>query len=95
MGVLAVVGLSSSAGVGTSGGGGGSTVPTKIERRWRGSPATATRPEGPAGTARTVTAVPAAAGERAPAKRSPKAYVSCVEQATDTAALEKCQAFLP
>ena len=34
-------------------------------------------------------------GERTPAKRSSKAYISCVEQATDTAALERCQAFLP
>jgi hypothetical protein len=28
-------------------------------------------------------------------KRSAKAYVSCVEQATDSAALERCQALLP
>ena len=28
-------------------------------------------------------------------KRSREAYVRCVEQATDTAALERCQAFLP
>ena len=33
--------------------------------------------------------------ERTPAKRSSKAYIGCVEQATDTAALERCQAFLP
>ena len=35
------------------------------------------------------------AGERPQVKRSPKAYVSCVEQATNTAALEKCQPLLP
>ena len=35
------------------------------------------------------------AGERQQVKRSPKAYVSCVEQATNTAALEKCQPLLP
>jgi hypothetical protein len=35
------------------------------------------------------------AGERQRVKRSPKAYVSCVEQATNTAALEKCQPLLP
>ena len=35
------------------------------------------------------------ARERTPTKRSPTAYISCVEQATDTAALERCQAFLP
>ena len=34
-------------------------------------------------------------GEREQVKRSPKAYVSCVERATDTAALEKCQPLLP
>jgi hypothetical protein len=33
--------------------------------------------------------------ERTPAKRSSTAYLSCVEQATDTAALERCQSFLP
>jgi hypothetical protein len=33
--------------------------------------------------------------ERTPAKRSSKAYISCVQQAMDTAALERCQAFLP
>jgi hypothetical protein len=33
--------------------------------------------------------------ERTPAKRSSQAYIGCVEQATDTAALERCQAFLP
>jgi hypothetical protein len=33
--------------------------------------------------------------ERTPVKRSSEAYISCVEQATDTAALERCQAFLP
>jgi hypothetical protein len=35
------------------------------------------------------------AGEREQVKRSPKAYVTCVEQATNTAALEKCQPLLP
>ena len=35
------------------------------------------------------------AGERQQVKRSPKAYVACVEQATNTAALEKCQPLLP
>jgi hypothetical protein len=33
--------------------------------------------------------------ERTPVKRSSKAYISCVQQAMDTAALERCQAFLP
>jgi hypothetical protein len=31
----------------------------------------------------------------APAKRSREAYVNCVQQATDTAGLEKCQSLLP
>jgi hypothetical protein len=35
------------------------------------------------------------AGEREQVKRSPKAYVSCVERATNPAALEKCQPLLP
>jgi len=33
--------------------------------------------------------------ERAPARRSSQAYLACVQQAADTAALERCQAFLP
>jgi hypothetical protein len=35
------------------------------------------------------------AGEGRRVKRSPEAYVACVEQATNTAALEKCQPLLP
>jgi hypothetical protein len=35
------------------------------------------------------------AGERVPAKRTAKGYVACVQQATNTAALEKCQRLLP
>jgi hypothetical protein len=38
---------------------------------------------------------PARDSKPAAPKRSAKAYVSCVQQATDTAALERCQAFLP
>jgi hypothetical protein len=34
-------------------------------------------------------------GGRTSARRNSQAYVNCVEQATDTAALEKCQALLP
>ena len=37
----------------------------------------------------------AGGAERAPVKRSSKAYIACVQQATDTAALERCQSFLP
>jgi hypothetical protein len=33
--------------------------------------------------------------KRSDSKRSSQAYVSCVQQAMDTAALERCQAFLP
>jgi hypothetical protein len=33
--------------------------------------------------------------KRQQVKRSPQAYVTCVEQATNTAALEKCQPLLP
>jgi hypothetical protein len=34
-------------------------------------------------------------GGRSGSKRSTQAYIGCVQQATDTAALERCQAFLP
>jgi hypothetical protein len=34
-------------------------------------------------------------GKQSKAKPSSQAYVNCVEQATDTAALEKCQALVP
>jgi hypothetical protein len=36
-----------------------------------------------------------ATGSQAAAKPSKQAYVNCVQQATDTAALEKCQALVP
>ena len=35
------------------------------------------------------------AGSESAAKPSKKAYLSCVQQATDPAALEKCQALVP
>jgi hypothetical protein len=35
------------------------------------------------------------AGGRSDSKRSSQAYISCVQAATDAAALERCQAFLP
>jgi hypothetical protein len=36
-----------------------------------------------------------ATGSQPAAKPSKQAYVTCVQQATDTAALEKCQALVP
>ena len=92
--VLAVVGLVLvMRGVGTSGGG-GSPVPAQIERggeaRGDGNSAEGSGQEGSnrnGGSTR--------GGQPAPTKRSAKAYVSCVEQATNTAALEKCQALPP
>jgi len=70
-----------------------------------GSDSEVTVPENPAPVERDATPPPKGSTPKrskggstarpAPAKRSAKAYVSCVEQATDTAALEKCQAFLP
>ena len=57
--------------------------------------AAATRGATQVAAARTATVVQAVAGEREQVKRSPKAYVTCVEQATNTAALEKCQPLLP
>ena len=93
MGVLAVVGLLLvMRGVG-AGGGGGSASPSRID------PGSEVRRGGDSGrdsgrggsTQRRFRP----GGERAQVKRSPKAYVSCVEQATNTAALEKCQPLLP
>ena len=34
-------------------------------------------------------------GSKAAAKPSKQSYINCVQQATDTAALEKCQALVP
>jgi hypothetical protein len=94
VGVLAVVGLLLvMRGVGP-GDGGGAAGPSRIDpggevRRGGDSGRDSTRGgsnrDGGSGRA----------GEREQVKRSPKAYVSCVEQATNTAALEKCQPLLP
>jgi hypothetical protein len=82
-------------GVGPSGDEGGNTVPAQIDRggearsdgnRGEGSGSGRDGSNRDSGSTR---------GERAPVKRSAKGYVACVEQATDTAALEKCQALLP
>jgi hypothetical protein len=66
-----------------------------------------TVPENPAPIERDATPAPKDStpqrpggdtGKERPApakKRSAQAYVTCVEQATDAAALEKCQAYLP
>jgi hypothetical protein len=48
----------------------------------------------PGGT-RSSNSGDSAGSGRSDSKRSPKAYVSCVERATNTAALEKCQRLLP
>jgi hypothetical protein len=82
--VLAVVGLLLVVrGVGP--GDGGTTNPSGIEMRTDSNPETG--PGGDGGSRR--------GGDRAPAKRSPEAYVNCVQQAVDTVALEKCQRLLP
>jgi hypothetical protein len=60
------------------------TSPPPIERPAQKSPDRRSGGERDGGTA-----------ERAPAKRSRAAYVNCVQQAADTAALEKCQSLLP
>jgi hypothetical protein len=93
--VLAVVGLVLvMRGVGPSDGGGSPTVPTQIDRggEMRGD-GNAAGGSGRDGSSRDGGST--RGGERAPAKRSAKAYVTCVQQATDTAALQKCQALLP
>jgi hypothetical protein len=90
--VLAVVGLVLvMRGVDTSDG--GSTAPAQIDRggevRGDGNPAGGSGQDGSGRDGSTR------GGERAPRKRSATAYVNCVQQATDTAALEKCQPLLP
>jgi hypothetical protein len=89
VGVLAVVGLVLvMRGVGP--GNGGTADPSRIDpggevRRDGDSGRGGSNRDGGSGRA----------GERQQVKRSPKAYVACVEQATNTAALEKCQPLLP
>jgi hypothetical protein len=88
VGVLAVVGLLLvMRGVGP---GGGAADPGRIDpgsevRRGGDSGGGGTNRDGGSGRA----------GESRQVKRSPKAYVTCVERATNTAALEKCQPLLP
>jgi hypothetical protein len=84
--VLAVVGLVVvMRGVG-AGNGGGEPAPEPPRIVQPAKPGGSTgKPDGGAGKAR----------ERTPVKRSKQAYISCVQQATDTTALERCQAFLP
>jgi len=93
VGVLAVVGLVLvMRGVGP--GNGGAADPSRIdpggEVRRGGDPG---RDSGRGGSNRDQGS--GRAGEREQVKRSPKAYVTCVERATNTAALEKCQPLLP
>jgi hypothetical protein len=91
--VLAVVGLVLVMRGVNTGGGGGTTTPTQIDRggevRGGGNPA------GGSGRGGSNRDGSTRGGERAPRKRSATAYVTCVQQATDTVALEKCQPLLP
>ena len=85
--VLAVAGLLLVVrGLDTSGGGGGTTppAPPRIVQ-----PDNTGRPGGDTGRGSRKT------DRRPVTKRSSQAYLGCVEQATDTTALERCQAFLP
>jgi hypothetical protein len=87
VGVLAIVGLLLVM-RGVAPGGGGTANPGRVntggEVRGDGDPG---RDSGRNGSNRD--------GKPQQVKRSPQAYVSCVEQATNTAALEKCQPLLP
>ena len=83
--VLAVVGLFL---VMRGIGGDEASVPPNPPPAQRESPAPGNRAGGEANGPREES--PAAAP-----RRSRAAYVRCVEQATDTGALERCQAFLP
>ena len=83
--VLAVVGLFL---VMRGIGGDEASVPPNPAPVQRESPAPGNRTGGQEGSG---------SGNETPAapRRSREAYVRCVEQAADTAALERCQAFLP
>jgi ABC-type phosphate transport system auxiliary subunit len=87
--VLAVVGVFLVTGV-VGSGGGGTTVPEpspSVQRTTpqKSKPGDTSKRSGGEGRGR----------EQAPPKRTRQAYLSCVQQATNTAALERCQAFLP
>jgi hypothetical protein len=89
VGVLAVVGLLLvMRGVGP-GDGGGAAAPSRID------PGGEVRPGGDSGRDGSNRNRGSDRVERERVKRSPQAYVNCVEQATNTAALEKCQPLLP
>jgi len=86
VGVIALAGLFLVTRVGGGENGGTSTPP----------PAK-TSPAKP-GTAKTTpkpTKSAAGQGEQAGTKPSKQTYIDCVQQATDTAALQKCQALVP
>ena len=89
VGVLAIVGLLLvMRGMGS--GDGGAAGPSRIDpgsevRRGGDSGRSGSNREGGSGRA----------GDREQVKRSSEAYVTCVERATNTAALEKCQPLLP
>jgi hypothetical protein len=92
--VLAIVGLILVVrGVAPSDGG-GATEPARIDRggEVRGD---GNRGEGSGRDGTNRDGGSAGGGERVPAKRTAKAYVACVQQAADPAALEKCQTLLP
>jgi hypothetical protein len=87
VGVIALAGLF----LVTRGGGGESTgtssPPAKTSPAKPGT-AKGEQPKGDSGKSSST-------GSQSAAKPSKQAYVNCVEQATDTAALEKCQALVP
>ena len=92
--VLAVVGLVLvMRGVDTSGGSGSPATPAQID------PGGKTAGDGNAGKGSAGGGSKSNGSTRgsqpAPRKRSATAYVNCVQQASDPAALEKCQPLLP
>ena len=93
VGVVAVVGLF----LVTRGGGGESsstpsTPPAKSSPAQPGQSKTQTSPSNEPGT---KTSPESGSGQESAVKPSKQAYLDCVQQATSTAALEKCQAVRP
>ena len=98
VGVVAVAGLF----LVTRGGGESSstpsTPPAKSSPAQPGQGKTETSPSNEPGTGSeqsTKTTPESSSGQESAVKPSKQAYLDCVQQATSTAALEKCQAVLP
>ena len=90
VGVIALAGLFLVTRVGGGENGGTSTPPPAKTSPAKPDPAK-TSPQQGAGSKKNGTAK----GKPAATKPSKQTYINCVQQATDSAALEKCQALVP